>query len=113
MEWESGAVSPHIPLSGPAEGPWGFTTEPDANHYYSASGQKSLVAKLYRICSGEEEDRCTLPVATSQALPIIIDTPPISIPGPDKFATVGQVVHFNGSASYDPDGTIIAYEWMD
>jgi outer membrane protein assembly factor BamB len=37
--------------------------------------------------------------------------PPIALAGSDQTINEGDTVHFNGSASYDPDGTIEFYEW--
>jgi PKD repeat protein len=37
--------------------------------------------------------------------------PPVADAGPDKIVYIGEVVQFDGSASYDPDGTIVSYEW--
>jgi uncharacterized repeat protein (TIGR01451 family) len=37
--------------------------------------------------------------------------PPIADAGPDQTALVNETVTFNGSGSYDPDGTIVSYEW--
>jgi chitodextrinase len=42
---------------------------------------------------------------------IISDVPPVSIPGNETNATVGEPVTFNGSASYSPDGNIVSYDW--
>jgi parallel beta-helix repeat protein len=36
---------------------------------------------------------------------------PVAEPGGPYIATLGQSVSFNGSQSYDPDGTIIFYRW--
>jgi PKD repeat protein len=36
---------------------------------------------------------------------------PIANAGPDQFMLVGETVSFNGGASTDPDGTIVAYDW--
>ena len=36
---------------------------------------------------------------------------PVADAGPDRTALVDEVVAFNGSGSYDVDGTIIAYDW--
>ncbi len=37
--------------------------------------------------------------------------PPVADAGPDKSAYVGDSVTFDGSGSYDPDGTIVSYGW--
>ena len=37
--------------------------------------------------------------------------PPIAVAGPDHTINEGDSVQFNGSSSYDPDGTIELYEW--
>jgi outer membrane protein assembly factor BamB len=38
-------------------------------------------------------------------------TPPLTEAGPNQTLSEGKTVQFNGSNSYDPDGTIEAYEW--
>jgi hypothetical protein len=42
-----------------------------------------------------------------------MDTSPVAECGADKLKceNVGSPVQFNGSASYDPDGVIISYDW--
>ncbi|MEN3009922.1 MAG: PKD domain-containing protein, partial [Candidatus Bipolaricaulaceae bacterium] len=44
--------------------------------------------------------------------PLVVNQPPVAVftysPAVPK---VGQTVIFNGTASYDPDGTIVAYQW--
>jgi len=40
-----------------------------------------------------------------------LNIPPIAEAGFDQTVNEGEVVKFNGSASYDPDGTIVLYEW--
>jgi hypothetical protein len=37
--------------------------------------------------------------------------PPVANAGPDQTVIVGESVSFNGSASYDPDGTITNFHW--
>ena len=39
------------------------------------------------------------------------DIPPIADAGQDLTVNEGDIVQFNGSASYDPDGTIKTYDW--
>jgi PKD repeat protein len=40
-----------------------------------------------------------------------INQPPVADPNGPYTGTIGVPVHFDGSGSYDPDGTIIFYEW--
>ncbi len=37
--------------------------------------------------------------------------PPVADAGPDQTTDIDVCIDFNGSASYDPDGTIISYTW--
>jgi PKD domain len=37
--------------------------------------------------------------------------PPIADAGPDQTVFSGDIVYFDGSNSYDPDGTIVSYHW--
>ena len=37
--------------------------------------------------------------------------PPVADAGPDQSVTVGEAAYFDGSSSYDPDGTIVSYFW--
>src|SRR5581483_2946909 len=39
------------------------------------------------------------------------DQPPVSVPGGPYTGGVSQTVSFNGSNSYDPDGTVVSYSW--
>ena len=39
------------------------------------------------------------------------DIPPIAIANPDRIVNERDAVQFNGSASYDSDGSIVTYEW--
>jgi len=45
-----------------------------------------------------------------EALEVIAKTP-IAEAGPDQTAYQGDIVTLDGSGSYDPDGTIVLYEW--
>lgn len=42
-----------------------------------------------------------------------VNDPPVANAGPDQSAYVAETVYFDGSASYDPDGTIVSYEWKE
>lgn len=41
----------------------------------------------------------------------IINQPPIALAGSDQAIDLGQLVYFDGSGSYDPDGLIVSYLW--
>ncbi|MFH1723998.1 MAG: PKD domain-containing protein [Elusimicrobiota bacterium] len=43
--------------------------------------------------------------------PPVTNRPPVAEAGPDQTALVGESVHFDGSGSSDPDGSIVSYEW--
>jgi PKD repeat protein len=50
----------------------------------------------------------------TQHLTIIVkpvNDPPIAYSGPDRNATVNQIVNFDGSGSYDIDGDDLTYKW--
>jgi PKD repeat protein len=36
---------------------------------------------------------------------------PVANAGPDQTANVGDIINFDGSGSYDPDGSIASYQW--
>lgn len=40
-----------------------------------------------------------------------VNDPPVANAGPDQTGTIGSPVHFDGSGSSDPDGTIVSYQW--
>ena len=41
----------------------------------------------------------------------ITNDPPVADAGPDQTVIVGETCTFDGSGSYDPDGTIVSWEW--
>jgi serine protease len=40
-----------------------------------------------------------------------VNDPPVAVAGADQFASIGQTLTFDGSASYDPDGSLVSYDW--
>ena len=45
------------------------------------------------------------------AIVIVVLAAPVADAGPDQEALIGETVSFDGSGSYDPDGTIVSYDW--
>ncbi len=48
----------------------------------------------------------------SDTVNISVDLPPVAEAGPDQAVTSGATVTLNGTGSYDPDGTIASYAWV-
>ena len=42
---------------------------------------------------------------------VAVNAPPVAVAGPDLLVEPGQPVRFDGSGSYDPDGSIAAWRW--
>jgi len=56
-----------------------------------------------------ENDTITQPVTV--AVGVTTNQPPIANAGSNRIAYAGYVTAFNGDNSFDPDGTIVLYEW--
>ena len=59
--------------------------------------------------SGRDNDRST--DAAEITVVDVPNVPPVAVAGGNRTVEVGGVVTFDGSASRDPDGAIVAYEW--
>ncbi len=75
---------------------WNFTT----GHYVTSSPAIGSDGTIYVGSS----DNKLYAIGTP-------NIPPVADAGPDQTVNEGDSVQFNGSASYDPDGTIVTYEW--
>ena len=84
------------------------TTSPS----YSDIGLRALTSYRYSVAAydkaGNTSAQSTVASATT---PACANLPPVADAGLDQSATVGNVLTFNGSRSYDPDGTIASYAW--
>lgn len=56
-------------------------------------------------------DECDASSSNNDPLPLPTNRLPIAEAGPNKTAIVGQIVEFDGSGSYDPDGDTLRYNW--
>jgi PKD repeat protein len=67
-------------------------------------------SEFYYVEYGFDGDTDYLPYYDSQPFEII-NKPPVAVIGGPYTGNEGSAIIFNGSGSYDPDGTIVSYEW--
>ncbi|MCK4477127.1 PKD domain-containing protein, partial [Candidatus Bathyarchaeota archaeon] len=73
------------------------------NHAYADNGTYTVTLTV------TDDDDAT---ATSSATKTVLNRPPIAMfTESAETVVVGQVIYFNASQSYDPDGSIISYFW--
>lgn len=73
-------------------------------HTYRKAG--SYVASLIAT-----DDSGAINDAASKAITITVNAPPMAEAGDNQWACVGETVRFDGSKSYDSDGSIAEYQW--
>ncbi len=73
-------------------------------HSYLAT---STFVVILTVNDGEFEDEDNLEVTVNQ----LANQPPVANAGADVTAQVNQLLIFNGSNSYDPDGDELTYDW--
>ena len=49
--------------------------------------------------------------ADTTEVSILLNAPPVAVPGPDHRVSVGESVAFDAARSFDPDGRITAFAW--
>jgi PKD repeat protein len=64
----------------------------------------------YTVTLTVTDDSGTATATASDSATIIVNAPPVAAAGPDQIVTASEV-RFDGSASTDPDGTILRYAW--
>ncbi len=72
-------------------------------HTYTDSG-------TYTVKLTVKDDSGTSSDLSSTKFQVVINKPPIAKAGEDQLLTVSEI-HFDGSQSYDPDGSITAWHW--
>ena len=70
-------------------------------HRYIQNGTFVVNVTVTDNDGATDSDTCTVTVSLS----------PVADAGPDQICLMGDVVYFNGSGSYDPDGTVKTYQW--
>lgn len=84
----------------------------DTTAPYGASWDSTSVGDGSHIITATATD--SIGQTASDTITVYVDNindPPVANAGPDQSALVGEVVSFDGSGSYDPDGSIASYDW--
>ena len=79
-------------------------TGPTPTHAYGAGGEYTVTLTVFDGRGGVASDITTATITE-------VDDPPVADAGPDQTVPLGQEVTLDGSASFDPDGSITAYDW--
>jgi hypothetical protein len=82
-------------------GDGGNATGCAVNHTYTAFGAFIVTLTVTDDTGAADNDTCT----------VTVNSPPIADAGVDRVVLPNELVAFNGSGSYDPDGEIIGYAW--
>ena len=75
----------------------------NASHYYESSGEYTATLTVTDDADQTDTDSATVHIESL--------SPPVPDLGGPYEGQVGKPVQFDGSGSYDPDGSITSYEW--
>ena len=83
------------------------------SHIYSSVGTYTvtLVVTDDEGLTGSGSTTVTVSKPPSEPSPGKANKPPVADAGSDQKALVNRTVRFDGSGSYDPDGTMLSYRW--
>lgn len=70
-------------------------------HTYTTAGTFIVTLTVTDDTGAADNDTCT----------VTVNSPPVADAGADRVVLPNELVEFNGSGSYDPDGEIVAYLW--
>ncbi len=89
-----------------------ITSNFDGTHYYY-DWDTTTVSDGSHTLDARANDNAGQATYASQITVTVdnVNDPPVADAGPDQSAYVGDTVNFDGSGSYDPDGTIVEYFW--
>lgn len=79
-------------------------TGPTVSHAYSQAGTYTVTLTVTDNAGASASDSLTVTVEEP-------NEPPVADAGPDQSVKVGETVSFDGSGSYDPDGSLVEYSW--
>ena len=65
---------------------------------------------VYRVGLTVRDNSATNTNTASDSLTVVVNEPPVAEAGPDQTVSSSEV-HFDGTGSRDPDGTLAAYAW--
>jgi PKD repeat protein len=81
---------------------------PAASHAYDAPG-------TYRVVLTVTDDSGSSCAATSDAMTVVVNAPPVAEGGGDREVWIGganDAILLDGTASHDPDGEALTHEWQ-
>jgi PKD repeat protein len=64
----------------------------------------------YQVKLTVSDDAVSATGTGDDTVTVVVNAPPVAAAGPDQRVTAGEIV-FDGSASHDPDGSLIAHRW--
>jgi PKD repeat protein len=79
-------------------------TGKSVSHAFTRPGQYTVRLRV-------RNDSGTFCDASSDWTQVRVNAPPVAEAGENLIAAVGEMIAFNGSRSYDTDGTILSYVW--
>ena len=81
------------------------------SHTYSAAGAYTASLTVTDNDGATDTDTVLVTISESSTTPPSTNKTPKAVAGSDIKVKVGEQVHFDGSGSSDPDGTITSYAW--
>ncbi len=78
----------------------------DTTYAYAMSG-----SWIYTVYVDDQTGIPSHNVSSSANAIIVGVSPPVAVPGPDQNVNLGDLVTFDGSGSYDPDGAVVGWYW--